>query len=106
MTADNAAGSSTGESVSDTTYANVAYPGPVETLTGSATGSTTASLDWDAPTTGGTPTRYVAGCYEIEPYFSGSATVAISGTSATVTGLRAEKKHSCYVLGEEPGRFR
>ncbi len=103
VTADNAAGSGAGRSVSETTYANVAYPGPVRNLTASATGPYTASLDWDAPATGGTPTVYRVGCYETDPYSSGSATVTISGTAATVTGLRAQKKHNCYVYASNRG---
>ena len=76
--ATNSAGTGPPASVSVTTQAGA--PGAVQNLSGSATGSTTVSLDWDAPTACGSPTGYTV---------TGSGTISVSGTGATVTGLTA-----------------
>ena len=66
----------------------VAAPGQVTGVTATASGSTSASVSWTAPSTGGTPTSY-----RITPYVGSTAQTAktITGTppatSTTVTGL-------------------
>ena len=56
-------------------------PGPATGVTATATGSSTASLSWTAPSV--TTTQGAATSYGV----TGSGGIGVSGTSATVTGL-------------------
>ena len=87
VTADNDSGSGASRSV--TVVFDV--PGAVGNLSGSATGSTSVSLDWDAPNTGGAPTGYTV---------TGSGTITVSGTAATVTGLSAGTPYTFSVTAD------
>ena len=75
LRAENSTGSGASATVSATPDA---VPGSVTSVTAAATGAAAASLTWAAPTAGGTVVSYEV---------SGSGTIAVSGTSATVTGL-------------------
>ncbi len=87
VTADNDSGLSISRSV--TVVFDI--PGTVRNFSGSATGTTAASLDWDAPNTGGTPTGYTV---------SGSGTITVSGTGATATELTAGTSHMFSVKAD------
>ena len=75
LRAENSTGAGSSATVSATPDA---VPGLVSGVTAAATGAAAASVTWTAPTTGGTVVSYEV---------SGSGTIAVSGTSATVTGL-------------------
>ena len=75
LRAENSTGSGASATVSATPDA---VPGSVTSVTATATGADAASLTWAAPTAGGAVVSYEV---------SGSGTIAVSGTSATVTGL-------------------
>ena len=75
LRAENASGTGAGAEVSATPKA---IPGLVTDVTATATGAATASLSWTAPASGGAVDSYTV---------SGSGTIAVSGTSATITGL-------------------
>ena len=94
VTAGNAAGTGTAVQIAVTT----GTPGAVRNLTGSATGETALSLDWDAPTTGGTPTGYSVTASGVS-----STQIAVSGTSATVTGLSAGTSYAFSVTASNAG---
>ena len=94
VAASNAVGTGTAVQIVVTT----GTPGPVRNLTGTATGETTLSLDWGAPTTGGTPTGYSVTASGVS-----SAQIAVSGTSATVTGLSAGTSYTFSVTASNAG---
>ena len=75
LRAENASGAGAGAEVSATPKA---IPGLVTGVMATATGAATASLSWTAPASGGAVDSYTV---------SGSGTIAVSGTSATITGL-------------------
>lgn len=65
-------------------------PGPVQSTSGSATGNTTASISWSAPTnsSAGSVTSYTV---------TGGGTPSVSGTSATISGLAAGTQYTWKV---------
>jgi hypothetical protein len=65
-------------------------PGPVQNLSASATGNTTASLSWSAP--------IISGDSAVTSYIvTGGGTANVSGTTATITGLTANTSYAFVV---------
>ena len=96
VTATNSAGTGPGDDV--TVKTPVQSSGPVQDLTGTATGETSVSLDWDAPTTGGTATGYTVTAPGVS-----STQITVSGTGATVTGLTANTRYTFSVTASNDG---
>ena len=93
VTATNAGGSGPGTDVTVTTEA---APGEVGKLSGAPAGSTAALLQWEAPSTGGTPSQYEV---------TGSGTIGVVGTTATITDLEAETEYTWTVKAKNSSRF-
>jgi len=70
----------------DVMFAPTPAPGAVSNVSATAAGTTSASVSWNAPTTGGAPSSY-----KITPYVGSTAktptTVNAPATTTTVTGL-------------------
>ena len=65
-------------------------PGPVQSLTATPTGNTTATISWSAPV--------ISGDSSITSYtVTGGGSISVTGTSATVTGLTANTSYTFTV---------
>ena len=66
-------------------------PGPVQSLTATATGNTTATLSWSAPA--------ISGDSAVTSYtVTGGGSISVSGTTANITGLTANTSYTFTVI--------
>lgn len=80
-----------------------ATPGQVTGLTASGATSSTMTLSWTAPSSGGTPTAYTVN-YQVTGAGSWtSATTSASGSPFTVTGLSASTSYEFEVIATNSG---
>lgn len=69
---------------------NSGLPGPVQSLTATATGNKTATLSWSAPT--------ISGVSSVTSYsVSGGGSITVTGTSASITNLTANTSYTFTV---------
>ena len=89
--ATNTAGTGSYSSTNATTPSAAVAPGLVQSLSASATGQSTVSVSWNAPSTGDTPFTYRVERATNSSFSSGRVTLvtAQSSTSRAVTGLSA-----------------
>ena len=91
----------------DVMFTPTAAPGAVSNVSAVAAGTTSASVTWNAPTTGGAPSSYV-----VTPYIGSTAQTprTVTGsplpTSTTVTGLTNGHDLPLHRPGRQPGRQR
>jgi hypothetical protein len=103
VTAVNGAGAGLASAVFTTfTAAAVSLPGQVAGLTATGTTSSSITLSWSAPPSGGTPSSYT-----VQYCLSGATTwitsaSGITGTTASLSGLAASTAYSIQVIAVNP----